>query len=215
MGLMTYEFTNQWFEQSAKPTWDQIIGVHVNPKKILEIGSYEGKSLCYLIENLGIKGSDLEIHAIDTWAGGKDIVSVLIKENFNMSDVEEKFHKNINHAIEKVKAHSKIDLHVHKGQSDIEVAKLFVNGYADYFDLIYVDGSHETFDTLVDLVLSFKCLAKDGLLIVDDYLWQSGKDGVINHDFNPKTAIDAFVNIAISKIALVQANNSQVYFFKR
>ena len=64
-----YEFTNNWFETSAKAIWSQIFN-QTKPKKILEIGSYEGASTCFLIETLSLYHDSFEIYAIDTWDGG-------------------------------------------------------------------------------------------------------------------------------------------------
>ena len=43
------EFTNNWFGRNAEKIWDQLLP-QIKPTKILEIGSYEGRSTCYLIE---------------------------------------------------------------------------------------------------------------------------------------------------------------------
>jgi len=61
-----YIFTKDWFDQNSRQNWDKIIPI-INPKKILEIGSYEGAASCYLIEKLS-KNNSLEIHCIDTWS---------------------------------------------------------------------------------------------------------------------------------------------------
>jgi predicted O-methyltransferase YrrM len=39
------------------------------------------------------------------------------------------------------------------------------------FDLIYIDGYHETLVPLVDLGLSLAALSRPGLIILDDYMW--------------------------------------------
>ena len=41
------------------------------------------------------------------------------------------------------------------------------------FDFIYVDGSHLLLDCYTDIILSWKILAKGGLLAIDDYLYVS------------------------------------------
>jgi hypothetical protein len=43
-----YEFTRDWFSQNV-PVWRQIIS-RDKPTKILEIGSFEGRSTCRIIE---------------------------------------------------------------------------------------------------------------------------------------------------------------------
>ena len=64
------------------------------------------------------------------------------------------------------------------------VAQAAFNSY----DIIYIDGSHESFDTLEDLVLSSRLLKENGLMIMDDY--QHYADRLLFD--RPKFAMDAF-----------------------
>ena len=64
--MENFEFTNNWFKDAAKFQWDRLIP-NLKPSKILEIGSYEGASACYLIQKLGREKS-IEIHCIDSWS---------------------------------------------------------------------------------------------------------------------------------------------------
>lgn len=201
------ELTNDWFNQNSKQVWDVLIP-NIKAQKILEIGSYEGASLCYLIESLG-KESDLEIHAIDTWEGGSDHMSKQIAQATPFRGIEKRFHQNVEESVAKIS--NKIDLKIHKGSSDIELARLISTGFSEYFDFIYVDGSHETGDVLCDAVMSFKLLKKGGIMILDDYLWCV--DG--NAFYRPKLAIDAFTNVNFYKLSILQAPNAQVYITKR
>lgn len=68
-----YQFSNNWFERFCKNNWDQLIP-QLNPKRILEIGSFEGNSVCYLIDNLANK-NEIEIHAVDTWGEGWNMLA--------------------------------------------------------------------------------------------------------------------------------------------
>ena len=63
---MNYEFTNNWFQANAQQIWSEMLPI-TKPKKILEIGSYEGASICFLIDKLSEYYDSIEIHAIDTW----------------------------------------------------------------------------------------------------------------------------------------------------
>ncbi len=47
MASKEYEFTEDWFTQNLA-AWNQVIP-QLEPRKILEIGSYEGRSACYFI----------------------------------------------------------------------------------------------------------------------------------------------------------------------
>jgi predicted O-methyltransferase YrrM len=42
------------------------------------------------------------------------------------------------------------------------------NTVKEYFDLIYVDGSHHTDDVIVDAIKSFELLKIGGIIIFDD-----------------------------------------------
>lgn len=200
------EYSNSWFDD-GKHVWDLIIP-QFKPKKILEIGSYEGRSICYLIETLGNE-SDLEIHAIDSWQGGTDHISLQLKTTVPMNKIEERFYLNTKESISKVS--KKIELLVHKGFSHKELAALLFYDFEGTFDFIYVDGSHETSDTLSDCAMALHLLKKGGLMIVDDYLWHVDDKPF----YRPKLAIDAFVNTNYYKLEVIQAPNAQIYLVKK
>lgn len=203
-----YEFTNNWFENS-KNIWEDLIP-QVMPQKMLEIGSYEGASACYLIEKLA-NIQDIELHCIDTWEGGiehQDNGSA----KTNMHEVEQRFSKNID--IAKSKCAKNAEITIHKGYSDLKLSSLIHNGKSNYFDLIYIDGSHQAPDVLTDAVLAFKLLSVGGLLIFDDYLWSEPLPGGKDPIRSPKIAIDSFVNINIRKMNIYPALNHQLYLQK-
>jgi predicted O-methyltransferase YrrM len=203
---MAYNFTNNWFEANAIKVWNELFTKY-DPFKVLEVGSFEGKSACYLIENLGSK-HDVEITCVDTWEGGEDHNDIKDK----MHEVEQRFNSNIEHAKSLIK-HKAIVTKIKKS-SDIALPELLVNGGANQFDLVYIDGSHLACDVMMDAVLGFKLLKKDGLIIFDDYLWyeESGKNA--NPLRCPKLAIDAFTNIFYNKALIIGAPFPQMYLQK-
>jgi predicted O-methyltransferase YrrM len=81
----------------------------------------------------------------------------------------------------------------------------------NYFDFIYIDGSHQAPDVLVDAILSFKLLRVGGLIVFDDYLWS--EKGVADRDplQCPKPAIDSFLNIFFRKVNIISAPLYQIY----
>lgn len=165
------EFTEDWFSQHI-PSWDKIFSA-LRPTRILEIGSYEGRSTVYCCEKfdeMGVATGD--IVCIDTWEGGAE------HEKSRMSEVEARFDRNVdgyNHYVVK-----------RKGESRYGLRGMF-NGL---FDLIYIDGSHVAKDVLSDAVLSYSLLRKGGFMIFDDYLWRQS-----NPLDCPGMAIDAFAQI--------------------
>lgn len=206
MNNTNYDYTNTWFECTAKGVWDTLIP-QINPTRILEIGSYEGASSCYLIERLAI-ANDIELHCVDTWEGGLEH-----KEGQeDMSAVEERFHHNTNIAISNV--NNKVQLVIHKGFSDIILAKMIADGKQGYFDFIYIDGSHQAPDVLCDALLSFRLLKNNGIIAFDDYLWHEQLPYGVDPIRCPKTAIDAFTNIYCRKINIINAPLCQLYIQK-
>ena len=209
MNNQTYEFTNNWFVGAAKGVWDSLIP-QINPTRILEIGSYEGASTCYLIEKLATL-KEIELHCVDTWEGGVEHQKGGVAE-VNMSDVEKRFHRNIKMAINKVE--NPVQLYLHKGFSNLELPKLISEGKQGYFDFVYIDGSHQAPDVLFDALLGFKLLKNNGVLVFDDYLWQEQLPYGTDPIRCPKLAIDAFTNIYCRKIRIIRAPLYQLYIQK-
>lgn len=185
-----YIYTKTWFEFAARGVWDQLIP-QINPTRILEIGSYEGASTCYLIETLG-KTKNIEMHCVDTWEGGVEHQQGGFSQA-DMSEVENRFIHNTQIAIRNAK--NKVDLVVHKGNSDLQLSKLIAGGKQGYFDFIYIDGSHQAPDVLCDALLGFRLLKINGVIAFDDYLWQEHLPYGTDPLRCPKPAIDAFTNI--------------------
>ena len=199
------EFTNNWFSYS-KHIWDELIPA-IKPKKILEIGVYEGACTCYLIHQMANR-FPIEMHCIDTWKGGVEHQSMGI----NMRSVEKRFNKNTRKIIGQVS--KPVELVVHKGKSSFHLAKLIADGYENYFDFIYVDGSHQAPDVLADAVMGFQLLKVGGHIVFDDYLWSEDLPGGKDLLRCPKPAIDAFINIHFRQVEILHGRLYQLYVKK-
>jgi len=196
-------FTNDWFESSAKSVWDVLIP-QIKPTKILEIGSFEGASACYLIGRCASERL-IEIHCVDTWEGGVEHKD----RDLDIISVEQRFLHNTQVACKN--ASYPVELMIHKGFSHLGLTKLLNENRSNYFDFIYIDGSHQAPDVLSDAILSFHLLKVGGVMVFDDYLWAEdmpyGRDPLRC----PKPAIDAFHNIFFRKMEIMSAPLYQVY----
>jgi predicted O-methyltransferase YrrM len=189
-----YEFSNTWFDQNI-PVWDALLP-RFAPKRVLEIGSYEGRSASYLIEKFG-PSQPLELHCVDTWEGGIE------HDRAGMSTVEARFDKNIQTALRKV-GNPQVVVKKHKKLSYLALAELITVERKGTFDVLYVDGSHQAPHVLTDAVMGFHLVRSGGLMIFDDYIWsmeEMGKQDMFNM---PKMAIDAFVNVFTRKAVVVR-----------
>jgi len=187
-----YEFTSDWFT-GYKPIWDEVVP-QVKPARILEIGCYEGRSTCYLIEACAAYHS-IELHCIDSWRGGAE------HADEDMSAVERRFDRNVRVA-ERKAAHP-VKVQKYKDSSHRALLRIAAVQVPGSFDLAYIDGSHQAPDVLTDAVLAFPLVRPGGVMIFDDYLWHMEPHGQQDPLNMPKPAIDAFVNIFQRKLRVV------------
>lgn len=174
-----YEFTEDWFETSL-PLWD-ILLENLKPKKVLEVGSFEGRSACFTIEK-ATQYNPLEMYCVDTWAGGIE------HEGLNFEDIERRFSNNIQLAVNGNAHESQV--RVMKHPSIHALSHLVSTGHGSTFDLVYIDGSHLACDALADAVLGFELVRPYGVMIFDDY--NGGYD--YKDPMLPHLGIDSFLN---------------------
>jgi len=126
-----------------------------NIRKILEIGSYEGRSVIFFLK----KFSDSTITCVDTWSGSDEHI------NHDFNNVEKNFDTNTNFY-----QNNKILKKIKDSSNN------FFENNSENFDLIFVDGDHSSNQVKLDIENSWKILNKGGYLILDDYLWWYYKD---------------------------------------
>jgi predicted O-methyltransferase YrrM len=196
-----YEYSSDWFSHNI-PYWDQLI-TQKQPRRIVEIGSYEGRSAVYLIEKCASR-YPIELWCVDTWLGGVD------NDPGVMGEVERRFDANLETARSRVVF--EVAAHKLKSFSYAALAALLCELEPQSIDLVYIDGSHQAPDVLTDAVMAFPLLKVGGLMIFDDYLWSMER--VVNRDpLNmPKPAIDAFTNIFMRKMMIIPGSpTTQIY----
>ena len=191
-------FTDDWFSHNI-PIWKLVLD-KFKPKKLLEIGSYEGRSACWLIQELGIQ-YDFGLTCIDNWFGPTE----------STRSLEERFDNNIQICLNEV--NTQVSFRKISSNSFEGLSKLIQENAS--FDFIYIDGCHSAPDVLCDMVLSWHLLEHKGIMICDDYLWKFEKFG--GHDFlnRPKLAIDSFTSIFNHRLEILSApTNQQTYIQK-
>ena len=162
-----YEFTTAIGSPATSMLWRRIFAARSAPERVLEIGSYEGRSTIWIIENLMTRGGALV--AINSWEEIPIGDIPVGQDRHGMQLVEQRFDHNITIA---TRGNSNVRIEKHKGASPHLLSMLLARGDGASFDLVYVDGSHRAPYVLTDLVLAFQLCRIDGLIFCDDYLWQ-------------------------------------------
>lgn len=200
----TYEFSTDWFSGKVR-SWDKIIATH-DPHSVLEIGSWEGRSACYLIERCA-ESHPLTLCCLDSWGGGVEHSAI------NMAAVEARFDRNTQAAI--ALAPHPVSFTKLKAPSPLGLARLIASTPRPEFDLVYIDASHQAPDVLTDAVMAFQLLKLNGVMIFDDYLWSMEKAGRQDLLNMPKPAIDAFVNLFYRKLRVIQGYTPKQFFISK
>ena len=186
MSREKYTFSNDWFDYNIE-LWNTYFSeLRKQENQILEIGSFEGASTTWLLDELAnTPGST--VTAVDTF-GSHDQGD----NSGPISELELRFQENVQKSANFAK------LRVRKGLSR-RVLRSMSNDFEEYFNFIYVDGSHRARDVLDDAVLGWPMLKIGGFMVFDDYRWHKYKG---DYD-NPKLAIDSFMGCYATEIDVV------------
>lgn len=186
--MTEYQFTNDWFAW-APEVWKQLIPMlsgEAGKRKFLEVGSFEGRSTVWIMENMMQQGDYLL--CIDTWKGGEEHGAE------DMDAVWQRFKTNTAIATEK----TGVLAGTARGTSLVGLADE-IPEHAGTYDFIYIDGSHQAPDVLTDACMAWPLLKQGGIMVFDDYLWGESRD--ILH--RPRLAVDFFVNTFAESLDIV------------
>jgi predicted O-methyltransferase YrrM len=191
-----YKFTTDWFIENL-PIWERYL-IHLahQPEiNVLEIGSWEGMSACWLLDNI-LTHESSRITCIDTFEGSLEH-KVEYDDNY-IKSVEERFDFNISQTNVSEKVIKII------GNSQDVMRSLPFNHY----DILYIDGSHLATDVLTDAVLGWGLIKVGGLIIFDDYDFQF--DDSVDAGQETKIGIDAFLKVFFKKINIIDRGHQVI-----
>jgi predicted O-methyltransferase YrrM len=169
-------FTEDWFTGYI-PAWKRTFEITKIPENVLEVGSFEGRSTCWLLEN-----TNAHVTCVDTWEGSDEHTAE------NKEGLFERFIDNIEPYKDRVT--------IHRGFSG-EVLRKFQ--CVPTFDFVYIDASHYSKDVLEDAILAWRLVKPGGVVIFDDYTLQI-HDSPIEDLVNPFTGINVFCQVFRPKI---------------
>jgi predicted O-methyltransferase YrrM len=141
--------------------------------RILEVGSYEGRSAVWFLNNVLTHPSS-ELVCVDLFSG--PTVELRFDHNIRVSGAGQK--------VAKLKGWSGDIL------SDLPSSS---------FDVVYIDGSHAAADVMLDAMQGWRLLKAGGILLFDDYLWEPRLPAFKR----PQMAIDLFLDMARERLEIV------------
>jgi predicted O-methyltransferase YrrM len=172
----------------------------------LEIGSHEGRSALWMMDNI-LTHPQSGLTCVDTWEGEE----VQKAEGMDFALKERNFLDNTRAYRESGR------LIVRKGDS-ARIVRILAKRY----NFAYVDGSHVAPDVLIDAINVWNVLSPGGVMIFDDYLWARGgtvskrndeplrgprthvnDEPCFSETHKPKLAIDAFLSVFRERIEVL------------
>jgi len=184
---MDYEFTEDWISENNPEKvvhqFDEFLSEFKDkPSTFLEIGSFEGMSTIWMLENI-LTNKESRLFCIDAWAEWTGDAFVRFVSNISKTGLKDK-------------------VHIVKGDSSEEL-RIFPN---EYFDFIYIDGNHDEKAVIKDAISSFRILKKGGIIAFDDYLLgirYPDSPGSKAMNGSAKRAIDYFVDVFKDEIEVI------------
>jgi predicted O-methyltransferase YrrM len=154
-----FDFLKGYDPYSANtPVWQTALAGYKGKPNVryLEVGIFEGRSAVWMLENI-LTDPSARLTGIDPFSDP------------HYTQDRSKSYKDVFYSNLKLTgSEDKADIIV--GYSQTELRKLPLES----FDIIYIDGSHNSGDVLEDAVLSWRLLKVGGILIFDDYLFFPG-----------------------------------------
>jgi len=168
--VLDKQLKGTYYGKDPSKTWSLVIPIENKPINYLEIGTLHGRNLIK-VANSYCNHPNSKLYCIDPWFDYDGY-----SEYKNQQETSWKiFNENIDTA----KIRNKVEIHRDLSEN---VVPTLPN---DYFDIIFIDGNHETEYVYKDGVMSFDKLKSGGYMIFDDYFyvksnWPETRIGVNN-----------------------------------
>lgn len=180
-------FEGRYYNKNPGINWSSYIPLQNRPITYLEIGCADGGN-AISIANSYCKHPESKIYCVDPWMDYEEYPEYKGQQAVGWRT----FNKNI-----QTSGHISKFV-VNRGFSD-DVVPTFQD---DFFDLIFVDGNHETDYVYRDGVMSLQKAKKGGYIVFDDYIhtWSQTIKG-----------IDMFINDYTDQLEVI-VKNSTTFF---
>ena len=141
-----------------------------SPLKLLEIGAFEGGSTTWF-QRYMLTHEESTLLVVDTWKDTRDPLSYNDDSYAATGGADDKVLRIFEGNVRASPNSHKVT--AIRGDSGSSLAQLIAEGHSSSFDFQYIDGSHRASEVLLDVALAFRLLKKGGLMLLDDYRYQS------------------------------------------
>lgn len=183
--MKNYTFTENWFTDDGLSTLNEI--EPTEEIHILEIGSFEGKSTIWFLENF-LQNKNSTITCVDPWmdySQDHDSLNSYFREENEWNLTERRTKEIFLHNI--IESSSSNKVIIRQGFSDKILPSLITE--QKMYDIIFIDGNHTAPYVMMDTIMSWTLLKKGGIIIFDDYTWGLDKPSTLR----PKESVDYFM----------------------
>lgn len=158
-------FQGRYYYKDPSVNWASYIPIQEIPIQYLEIGCADGGNAIH-IANSYCKHSNSKIYCVDPWTDYEEYPEYKGQQTLAWKT----FNQNI------VNSGHFSKFQIHRGFSD-DIVPTFED---NFFDIIFVDGNHETDYVYRDGVNSFAKVKHGGYIVFDDYClaWEQTMKGV-------------------------------------
>lgn len=159
-------FVGRYYNKDVRNSWIHFFPIEDKPIQYLEIGVADGGNLLTVAKSYA-KHPESRLYAVDPWMDYDEY-----PEYKGMQDVYwNNFNTNLNNSGERLTKFS-----IHRGFSGDIVPRFPDN----FFDIIFVDGNHETEYVYKDGIMALQKVKSGGYIVFDDYIdtWSQTMKGI-------------------------------------
>lgn len=184
--MRNFTFTEDWFIEDGLTVLNNVDSS--NELHVLEIGSFEGKSTIWFLDNI-LQHQKSTITCVDPWldySQNQDSLNSYEKKNNEWKMIERGIKQNFLQNI--IESGYSDKVLIRQGFSDKILPSLITE--QKIYDIIFIDGNHTAPYVLMDAIMSWTLLKKGGIIIFDDYTWGLDRPTTLR----PKESVDYFMS---------------------
>ena len=153
-----------------------IFTLPAGPRKLLEVGSFEGSAAMWFAEHL-LEDARSRLFCVDAWTADayvdEDNSHIFERLRRGLADGPDRWRRNLGRT-----PHGDRVLGLKAVDSVTALAGLAAAGHGHTFDFAYIDGGHRAAEAFADATLALPLLRPGAFLAFDDYGYGPTKRGV-------------------------------------